>query len=35
MPILTTLKDAFTVFEKSDMDTLIIENEYIRKYMKL
>jgi carbamoyltransferase len=35
MPILTTLKDAFTVFEKTDMDTLIIENEYIRKYMKL
>jgi carbamoyltransferase len=35
MPILTTLKDAFKVFENSDMDTLIIENEYIRKYMKL
>jgi carbamoyltransferase len=35
MPILTTLKDAFTVFEHSEMDTLIIENKYIRKYMKL
>jgi carbamoyltransferase len=35
MPILTTLKDAFKVYENSDMDTLIIENEYIRKYMKL
>jgi len=35
MPILTTLKDAFNVFEHSQMDTLIIENKYIRKYMKL
>jgi carbamoyltransferase len=35
MPILTTLKDAFTVFEKTEMDTLIIEDKYIRKYMKL
>jgi predicted NodU family carbamoyl transferase len=35
MPILTTLKDAFTVFETSQMDTLIIEDKYIRKYMKL
>jgi carbamoyltransferase len=35
MPILTTLKDAFTVFEKTEMDTLIVEDKYIRKYMKL
>lgn len=35
MPILSTLKDAFKVFESTEMDTLIIENEYIRKYMKL
>ena len=35
MPILSTLKDAFKVYESTEMDTLIIENEYIRKYMKL
>ena len=35
MPILTTLKDAFKVYENSEMDTLIIEDNYIRKYMKL
>ena len=35
MPILSTLKDAFNMFENTQMDTLIIENDYIRKYMKL
>ena len=31
MPILTTLKDAFYVFEHTEMDTLIIEDQYIKK----
>jgi carbamoyltransferase len=35
MPILTTLKEALHVFEHTQMDTLIIEDNYIRKYMKL
>jgi len=35
MPILTTLKDAFTVFEQTEMDRLIIEDNYIKKYLTL
>jgi carbamoyltransferase len=35
MPILSTLNDAFTVFTESEIDTMIIENHYIRKYMKI
>jgi len=35
MPILTTLHDALYVYHTSQMDTLIVENSYIRKFMKL
>ncbi len=30
-PILSTVKDAFTILEKTDMDCLLIENYYVRK----
>ena len=31
-PILSTCKDAFTILEKTEMDCLIIENYYFKKY---
>jgi predicted NodU family carbamoyl transferase len=31
MPILTTCKEAVQVFEATEMDGLVIENEYIKK----
>lgn len=34
-PILSTLHDALYVFHTTLMDTLVVENFYIRKYMKL
>jgi carbamoyltransferase len=31
-PILSTVKDAFTILEKTELDCLIIENYYFKKY---
>jgi carbamoyltransferase len=31
-PILSTVKDAFTILERTEMDCLLIEDYYIRKY---
>ena len=30
-PILNTVKDAFTIFHKTEMDNLLIENNYLEK----
>ncbi len=30
-PILSTIKDAFTILEKTELDCLVLENYYIQK----